>query len=90
YFFRIGGEEFIILLTNTDINGALTTAEHIRKTVEEMLHTAENEIITISLGVTTVKHGDTEYSMFKRVDDYLYVSKNSGKNMVKSDSDNLS
>ncbi len=90
YFFRIGGEEFIILLTNTDINGALTTAEHIRKTVEEMLHTAENEIITISLGVTTVKHGDTEYSMFKRVDDYLYMSKNSGKNMVKSDSDNLS
>ena len=84
YVFRIGGEEFIVLLTETEINQAQFLAEKIRLSVEEKLKIIQEKKFTISLGVTEVKDGDTEDSIFKRVDSLLYKSKNSGKNVVTS------
>ena len=82
YFFRIGGEEFIVLLTKTQKDGAITAAEGIRKIVEDNLDIVEGKKVTISLGVTTVMEGDNCDTIFHRVDSLLYKSKNNGKNTV--------
>lgn len=80
HIFRIGGEEFIILLNNTQIDKAKLVAEKIRYSVEHNLKTIKDKTITISIGLTEVKENDTEDSIFQRADKYLYMSKNSGKN----------
>jgi diguanylate cyclase (GGDEF)-like protein len=81
YYFRIGGEEFVIILSETSILEAKMVAEKIREEVSK-LRIIENEMITISIGLSEVKEGDTEELLFKRVDALLYQSKSAGKNMV--------
>lgn len=85
YIFRIGGEEFIILLTETQIDKAKLVSEKIRNSVENNLNTLKDEKITISIGLTEVIENDTEDSIFKRVDSLMYESKNNGKNRVTSE-----
>ncbi len=83
YIYRIGGEEFIILLPNTKVNDAKTTAEHIRMTVEKHLSTSDqSKYITISIGGAMMTDDDTADSLFKRVDDCLYAAKDAGRNTV--------
>ncbi len=81
YIFRVGGEEFVIILSDTNIDESQSVAEKICKEVSE-LEIIENEKITISIGLIEVKNGDTEDSIFKRVDSLLYFSKLNGKNRV--------
>ena len=80
--YRIGGEEFIIICKNTVKLDAINIAEKLRKKVEESLIVIKNKTITISIGVTEVIENDNENSIYKRVDDNLYISKNSGKNRI--------
>lgn len=82
YIFRIGGEEFVVLLTETGLDSAISVAEKLRKSVEEKLKDVTGETITVSIGVSESNKSDTEDTIFKRVDDLLYQSKNSGKNRV--------
>lgn len=82
YFFRVGGEEFIILLKHTHINEATKFAENIRKKVENELNIIDDKKITISLGVTEVRKDDSVKTLYKRVDKCLYSAKNSGRNRV--------
>ena len=79
---RFGGEEFIILLPNTEIAGAKKLAEKIRKEIENSVVTTENIKFTISLGVTEIQMGEKTNKFLKRVDDSLYEAKNSGRNKV--------
>lgn len=83
YLFRVGGEEFIVLLCETSLEPSKQVAEKIRKSVSG-LKTLEPEVITISLGLTEVMVDDTEDNLFKRADDLLYHSKKNGKNRVSS------
>lgn len=83
--YRIGGEEFIIICKNTVKLDAINIAEKLRKKVEESLIVIKNKTITISIGVTEVIENDNENSIYKRVDDNLYISKNSGKNRITAD-----
>jgi diguanylate cyclase (GGDEF)-like protein len=85
YFCRVGGEEFTLILPHTNLKNAISLSEKIRKSVENDLNTIEDRIITISIGVTEFKKGDDENSIYKRVDNHLYNSKNSGRNTVTSD-----
>ena len=85
YIFRIGGEEFIIILPHTGIKEGILICEKIRTVVQNKLKTIKDRSITISLGVTEVKKNDSEDSIFKRVDQYMYESKQEGKNRVTSD-----
>jgi len=82
YLFRLGGEEFVILLTETNLENAKKVALKVCKSVEENLKTITDNKITISVGVSEVNESDTEDTIFKRVDDLLYKSKLSGKNRV--------
>lgn len=79
---RVGGEEFIMLLPETDEQNAITIAEQIRKNFEQ--NSWSYTPITVSLGVTMVKEKDSSKTIIKRLDKALYESKNNGRNRVSS------
>lgn len=78
---RWGGEEFIIILQDTNKYDALQLAQKLRKSVENY-NFKEIANMTISLGVTQYKHGDDVNTLFKRVDEALYEAKSNGRNQV--------
>jgi diguanylate cyclase (GGDEF)-like protein len=85
---RYGGEEFIILLPNTNPEGALTAAEKLRVTVQDRNFLCESGDIrlsvTISIGVT-IYNGETELSpdrLIEQADGALYSAKEGGRNRV--------
>lgn len=78
---RWGGEEFLIITPEVNLDGALKLAEKLRKAVD----THNFEIvknITISLSVAQKEENETTEEFLKRIDDLLYYSKNSGRNKV--------
>ena len=82
--FRYGGEEFVILLSETDANGAKLLAERIRASIEHhtLAYGMEAIKITASLGVSSLRDDDTVESFVKRADEAMYTAKNSGRNQV--------
>ena len=78
---RYGGEEFLIVLPNTQLNDAKFFAQRIRKEVEKHSFNTINSL-TISLGLVELKPNETSDILFKRVDELLYISKNNGRNQV--------
>jgi two-component system cell cycle response regulator len=78
---RWGGEEFIVLLPETDIDGATQVAQKIRESIEEY-EDSETPQITSSFGVVQLEYEDTKESFIKRADDALYEAKKTGKNKV--------
>jgi diguanylate cyclase (GGDEF)-like protein/PAS domain S-box-containing protein len=81
YLVRWGGEEFMILSSETRLNKAYALAERIKEVIEG--HSFENVgKVTLSLGVTEFKEGDTEDSFIRRADDAMYEAKNKGRNRV--------
>ncbi|MGM0623068.1 MAG: diguanylate cyclase [Campylobacterota bacterium] len=82
-FARWGGEEFILLMPQTQAQDAVKVCDNLRKKI----HTIKHEIagsITMSFGVSEVTKGDTLNSLFKRCDKALYQAKNSGRDKVES------
>ncbi len=78
---RWGGEEFIVLLPETDIKGAIQVAEKIRAAIERHKD-EETPQITSSFGVVQLTYEDTNESFIKRADEALYEAKRTGKNKV--------
>ena len=83
-FARWGGEEFVILLENININKAPNIAEKVRQLVENTEFT-KNIKITISIGITEIKANDTLESLMLRADELLYRAKEEGRNRCISD-----
>ena len=85
---RFGGEEFVILLIDTAVEGAKRVAESLRKKVDSLnLVIKANNIqlpsISISLGVA-VYDSSTDWSdLFKRADSALYAAKEGGRNQTR-------
>lgn len=85
---RLGGEEFAILLPNTDNIGAMLRAEQYREAIENLKipHTNNNAaaFVTISAGVATLQAHvhDNVATLLKAADDALYQAKNQGRNRV--------
>jgi diguanylate cyclase (GGDEF)-like protein len=79
YAFRYGGEEFLILLPHTDLDGAVTVAERIRKQIEDYKFPVAKKI-TVSCGVKELINLDNPYLDIEMADRYLYIAKKSGKN----------
>ena len=78
---RYGGEEFLVLLPETNTQEALKVAERIRKTVQS------ETTSTISLGIASFKQGISDKEFIDRADKALYQAKNNGRNNVVSFSD---
>ncbi|MGS2720733.1 sensor domain-containing diguanylate cyclase [Paraglaciecola aestuariivivens] len=81
---RWGGEEFLVLLPATDLEGALAIAEKIRIAISRELSNAiaDEVAVTITAGVAELKHDETFEIIFKRADNALYKGKRSGRNNV--------
>lgn len=80
----MGGEEFSLLLPETDLSGAILVAERLRGAVEklEMEISRKKVRFTISVGVAE-SHGDiSPEELMKNADNALYDAKNSGRNRI--------
>lgn len=82
--FRSGGEEFVILLSNTDKNGAITIADRLREAVAKCHVCTETGPlqISISIGIATVVQTDTENTLIHRADKAMYQAKRNGGNRI--------
>jgi diguanylate cyclase (GGDEF)-like protein len=85
---RYGGEEFAVLLPDTDKHGGAMFAERLRAAVEalDVMHEGESIRCTISLGVADMIAPMDDYkTLIERADQALYASKKSGRNRVSVD-----
>ena len=85
-FFRIGGEEFVVLLIDIDLKIAEIVAERLRKVIETagVLNGYRNVNFTVSIGMAQLNNSDMQVSqLLERADTALYKAKKSGKNNVK-------
>ncbi|MDQ7055287.1 MAG: GGDEF domain-containing protein [Persephonella sp.] len=80
-FARWGGEEFVIIAPETDINGTKILAEKLRNAIEENRFDRVGKV-TASFGVTEATSEDTIDSIVHRADEALYLAKEKGRNRV--------
>lgn len=85
-FSRYGGEEFIIILPDTELDQSLVVAEKLRFYIEHHPYKLDNEkaliTITISIGVCQYQKEDTLEKLIDRADAALYQAKEKGRNQV--------
>ncbi len=81
---RWGGEEFILVLPETDLEGAAVVAEKLRERVaEERFQTEDGRLsVTITLGISVHRKGETLDTTIARADTALYHGKERGRNRV--------
>jgi diguanylate cyclase (GGDEF)-like protein len=82
--FRYGGEEFVVLLSNTSREAASMVGERLRMAVLGVQYLVENRAIemSVSLGCATLLPGESMDSLLRRADSALYVSKREGRNRL--------
>jgi diguanylate cyclase (GGDEF)-like protein len=78
--FRYGGEEFVILLADTDKAGAELVAERIRSGITDCKCGETGIQVTVSLGIAFLQKNDTATQLFDKADKALYKAKDSGRN----------
>ncbi|SDE08372.1 diguanylate cyclase [Rhodospira trueperi] len=81
---RWGGEEFCILMPETDLDGARTLMEDIRAAIAATRLPDVGEALTASAGVAALDPADPPASLFQRADEALYAAKEHGRNQVRS------
>jgi len=81
---RFGGEEFVILLPDTPLEGARLCAERLREAVSHTRFASlpEDVKVTISFGVAQMRISEKHNEMLQRADDALYEAKHTGRNKV--------
>jgi len=79
--FRMGGEEFMILLYNTDTDQGLQVVEEIRDAIASNPSFPEHPV-TASIGVATFEAEENRNQWMKRCDENLYRAKSNGRNQV--------
>jgi diguanylate cyclase (GGDEF)-like protein len=81
---RWGGEEFLVLLPQTSVEGAIAVATKIRIAIKEHTFTSNSLNITTSFGVAQLLDEDDETKFISRCDKLLYEAKKTGKDKVVS------
>ncbi len=80
---RLGGEEFVVLMPSTGLEGAMVIAERMRMALEH--HVIDNvPPVTASFGVASLVSGESGPAMLARADSALYAAKHEGRNRVKA------
>ncbi len=82
---RFGGEEFLVLMPETDLAGAMVLAERIKKMLDEnMVNIGETTIrVTASIGISLVHETDeAKEESLKRADESLYMAKKAGRDRI--------
>jgi diguanylate cyclase (GGDEF)-like protein len=82
---RVGGEEFAVMLPDTQLESALILAERYREAVADLAVDKGRLSVTISLGVVQLQADDSLQSFYKRADRALYLAKQQGRNRVEID-----
>ncbi len=86
---RFGGEEFVIVMPDTDRSKAYAVAERLRKSIADQPFQVEEGVeveVTASMGISTLEdHNDTPQTLFKRADKAVYQAKRDGRNRVVAD-----
>ncbi len=88
---RFGGEEFVILLPNTELDEAAKTILGLQRALTKRFFLGDNErlLITFSAGIALFKVNETQDAVLHRADQAMYLAKKSGKNQVKTEVDLL-
>ena len=81
HLYRFGGEEFVVLMRCADAADAARAFERLRSNVQGYVFPRVGGI-TVSVGVTKVRAGDTPSGAFERADKAVYHSKQNGRNQV--------
>jgi diguanylate cyclase (GGDEF)-like protein len=81
---RWGGEEFVAVTPNVDVDALSTIGNRLRSLVEKSRFTAGSRVIrvTVSIGATLSKRDDSEEELIKRADQLMYKSKAAGRNRL--------
>src|SRR6266849_892806 len=85
---RLGGEEFVVVMPETNLGGAIVVAERLRAAVAEepfILQGKGDKVrVTVSVGIamTGEGHGDTLENLLQRADEALYAAKDAGRNRI--------
>jgi two-component system cell cycle response regulator len=83
---RYGGEEFVVVMPDTDLSVASTVSERLRRQISETPFSVNKGALgldlTCSIGVTVSKEGESSDSLLKRADEALYKAKRDGRNRV--------
>ncbi len=86
---RLGGEEFVIIMPDTELGRAMHVGERLRSCIEAELFSIGHDRtlkVTASVGVATLERSDdTPETLFKRADMALYAAKREGRNRVVSE-----
>ena len=84
---RLGGEEFIVVLPDTDVHAAYRIADQIRAKIPsiDLAPSLGERRITVSIGVTTASAADTLATVLRRADVALYEAKHAGRNCVRTE-----
>jgi diguanylate cyclase len=83
---RYGGEEFVVLMPETDLEGAIQVMQRVQRELTKrfFLHNNEKMLITFSAGVTLYRVGERRDDTIQRADQAMYHAKKSGKNRVET------
>jgi|GEM_PF-2800544 len=81
HLFRVGGEEFCLLVTVTDEGETQILAEKLHRVVREHPFDRIGKI-TVSIGITHFKEGDSQESIYARADEAMYEAKRRGRNCI--------
>ena len=90
---RYGGEEFTLILPGASLRNAVKKAKTICKTIANSRYAADDSpkadvvSVTVSIGVSTYRQGDTVQGIIERADQCLYKAKEKGRNRVVAEND---
>jgi diguanylate cyclase (GGDEF)-like protein len=80
---RIGGEEFVCIVSGLGARGARALAERLCRAIANGTGRAESPSATISIGLALLRKGDTVEGLMRRADAALYEAKENGRNQVR-------
>ncbi len=80
--YRIGGDEFVMILPGVSLHDAAARAESLRVNIQSRVKVADKVCVTISIGVAEAVPSDNPDALLKKADDNLYRAKERGRNCV--------